>query len=280
MVKEYIILCFVAALAGAVNSVAGGGTLLTFPALFATLAAGGVPGAAVVANATSTTALFPGSMAAIWGYRRELRNLELWAFLLVVPSLIGGWLGSRLLTQLPASSFEMLVPWLILVAAVLFTAQPTIARWTGIGKRHAPATAATITGVMLFQLLVSIYGGYFGAGIGILMLSALAMMGFSDIHSMNGLKSLLGSCINGVAMMVFIVAGKVDWPLAIAMAGAASIGGFGGAHVARRMNRDLVRGIVVAIGFSLAAYYFYKQFTADPADLHQSRQSATPSHER
>jgi hypothetical protein len=262
MLSDDLILCLAAALAGAINSVAGGGTLLTFPALMAILSRHGENQAmaAVIANATSTVALFPGSVAAIGGYWRELHQARRWAILLTAPSLLGGLVGSRLLTTLPAETFHTLVPWLILTAAALFALQPSIARWAGVGKPHAAPTRGTLVGVVLFQFGVAIYGGYFGAGIGILMLSALAMMGLADIHVMNGLKSWLGSCINGVAVVVFIAGGKVDWRLAVPMLVAAIVGGYGGAAIARRLNRNLVRGIVIAIGFSLAAYYFYRQF--------------------
>jgi uncharacterized membrane protein YfcA len=264
MLLQFIILAVAAVLAGAVNSVAGGGTLLTFPSLYAALeVAGGTaaqePG--IFANGTSTVALLPGALAAIWGYRDELRSVERWSFILLGPSLLGGFLGVILVTRLPESVFEGLVPWLILTASLLFALQPTIARWTGIGSSRGPASRSMVAGVVGFQFLVAVYGGYFGAGIGILMLSALAMMGFSDIHAMNGLKSLLNSCINGVAAIWFIVDGKVVWPLAIVMAVAALVGGYGGARVARRLNRNLVRGIITAIGFLLAAWYFSRQLT-------------------
>jgi hypothetical protein len=262
MIRDYCLLCLTAALAGAVNSVAGGGTLLSFPVLFAVLARRdqSLAVASVVANATSTVALFPASLAAIWGYRRELRTAWGWAWLLTLPSLLGGLLGSRLLTTLPEEWFLWLVPWLILTAALLFALQPLIARLTGIGQPHTRPGGGTLTAIVLFQFGVAVYGGYFGAGIGILMLSALAMMGLADIHVMNGLKSWLGSCINGVAVVVFIVGGRVDWPLALAMAIAGAVGGYGGASIARRMNRNLVRRAVVAIGFSLAGLFFYRQW--------------------
>ena len=263
MIRDYCVLCLAAGLAGAVNSVAGGGTLLSFPALFAVLGRRdqSLAVASVVANATSTVALFPASLAAIWGYRRELQSAWGWAWMLTLPSLLGGLVGSRLLTALPEEWFLWLVPWLILVAALLFTLQPLIARVTGIGRPHARPRRETLAAILLFQFAVAIYGGYFGAGIGILMLSALAMMGMADIHVMNGLKSWLGSCINGVAVVVFIVGGRVDWPLALAMAVAGAIGGYGGASIARRLNRNLVRRVVVVIAFTLAAVFFYRQWS-------------------
>lgn len=265
-VQLIIVLCVAAAAAGAVNSVAGGGTLLTFPALYAALSVEEVasqqPG--IFANGTSTVALLPGAFAAIWGYRDELRTVERWSFILLVPSLIGGLIGALLAALLQEQVFETLVPWLILTAASLFALQPTIARYTGIGTSTSRGSASRLrlAGIIGFQFLVAIYGGYFGAGIGILMLSALAIMGLTDIHVMNGLKSLLNSAINIVAAGVFIVLGKVEWRLALIMAGAAVVGGYVGARVARRLNRNLVRGFVTVVGFLLAGYYFYRQFAS------------------
>ncbi|HQU43069.1 MAG TPA: sulfite exporter TauE/SafE family protein [Pirellulales bacterium] len=245
-----------ATVAGAVNSVAGGGTLLTFPALIAVL--GQDAAAVVVANATSTVALFPGSLAGMAGYRGELGQVHWWARRLFVPSLLGGLIGSMLLMRMPAESFKALVPWLILTAALLFWLQPRIARWIGLGAMGETSQPRHVGLVIVFQFCIAIYGGYFGAGIGILMLAALALMGLHDIHEMNGLKTLLGSSINGVAVVVFIVSGKVDWAFALAMAAAAILGGYGGARIARRLDRNFVRRVVVFIGFSLASYYFYR----------------------
>ena len=257
MLQTYLILCVSAVAAGIVNAVAGGGTLLTFPVLLAAL--GSTDEATVFANATSTVALVPGSIASIWGYRREVIHMQRWALLLAWPSLLGGCLGSLLVIAQPAKVFASLVPWLILAAALLFALQPQISRWTGVGRHHEKPTNYTLAGIVGFQFLVSIYGGYFGAGAGILMLSALAMMGFENIHQMNALKSTLGTLINIVAVVVFMVGGQIHWPFAIAMAISAAIGGYFGASVARRLDKRLVRNAVVVIGFSLAAFYFYRQ---------------------
>ncbi len=251
-------LCLSAVLAGAINSVAGGGTLLTFPALDHVL--GATAAAAVTANATSTVALLPGSIGGVWGYRHEFAGSGRWMAWLLLPSLLGGILGAALLVLLPAESFKRLVPWLILTAACLFTLQPWIARKTGIGQPHAAPKRSTMMMIAGFQFLVSIYGGYFGAGIGILMLTALAMMGQSDIHKMNALKSLCGTCINGVAAAWFVWQGQVEWRWAVPMAVAAVIGGAGGAVIARRLDRRVVRGAVIVIAFSLATYYFARLY--------------------
>lgn len=258
--SQYAFLCLCAAAAGGVNAVAGGGTLLTFPALMHFLG----PAGSVVANATSTVALFPASLSSIFAYREDLRKLHSWIGVLMVPSVLGGLVGALLLTQLPKEWFAVAVPWLILTAALLFALQPMIAKKVGIGQAHEPPKSGTLAGVLVFQFLVSVYGGYFGAGIGILMLSALAMIGLTDIHAMNGLKAVLGSTINGVAVAVFIWGGQVNWPLAAMMCISSSIGGYATARVARRLNGRWIRWCVIGIGFSLAAYYFWKQWLGQP----------------
>lgn len=260
MTLELVILCVAAVLAGAVNSVAGGGTLLTFPALAWVL--GPSAAAAVIANATSTIALFPGSLAAMWGYRRELSGSRKMISLLIVPSLIGGALGTWLVVTQPAKIFQTLVPWLILVATVLFLLQPTITKWTGIGQPHEQPSTSTRFGIVGLQFLIAVYGGYFGAGIGILMLSALALMGLSDIHRMNAVKTMLASGINGMSVVVFLWSGQVNWKLAVPMIVAAIVGGFAGASVARRLDKNVVRYTVVTIGLLLSAYYFLKMFVS------------------
>jgi uncharacterized membrane protein YfcA len=199
----------------------------------------------------------PGSLGGLWGYRREARGLRRWFWLLAGPSLVGGLAGSLAAVRWP-DAFEMLVPWLILLAATLFALQPRISRLIARpgGAAPKPGRAWAIVG---FQLLVAFYGGYFGAGIGILMLAGLAMMGLDDVHQMNALKTLLAVLINGTSAVVFIVAGQVHWPFALAMAAAAVCGGYLGAAWALRLGRGVVRGLVVAIGLSLSAWFFYRQ---------------------
>lgn len=276
MFQTYVILCLSAAAGGAVNAVAGGGTLLTFPALV--LALGGTDEATVIANATSSLALVPGSIASAWGYRRELATMRRWAVLLAPPSLLGGCVGALLVVGQPPKVFATLVPWLILLAASLFGLQPQLARWTGVGQHHAKPTSRSLAIIVVFQFVVSVYGGYFGAGAGILMLSALAMMGFENIHEMNSLKSTLGTLINVVAVFVFIVGHRIDWPFAIAMAVSAAIGGYFGASIARTLDKRLVRNAIVVIGFSLAAIYFYRQWAATPQTSRQIDRSGMAPH--
>jgi uncharacterized membrane protein YfcA len=253
-VATQVWLCLSALAAGAINSIAGGGTLLTFPALTTV-----VP--YEVANATSTVALLPGSAAAAWGYRREFAELRRWALLLAGPSLVGGAVGTFLVIWFPVA-FVRLVPWLILAAALLFLLQPTLSRFTRAGKEPGRPTAGALAAVVVFQFLVAVYGGYFGAGIGILMISSLSLMGTGTIHHMNALKTFLAACINGVSVVVWVANNKVNWDYVPAMAGGAIVGGYVGARVARRMPKDAVRWIVIAIGFTLAAYYFSKQVAA------------------
>lgn len=250
----WLLLGLAAAAAGAMNAIAGGGTLLTFPALLLVM-----PG--VQANATSTVALAPASLASACGYRQELAQARRWIAVLAWPSLIGGALGSLLVTRLPDRYFEAAVPWLILTATILFLTQPALARLSGIGHAHRPPSGPTVLGVALFQLLVAIYGGYFGAGIGILMLSSLALMGLSNIHQMNALKALLAALINGTAVAIFVAERKVVWPQALFMMAASILGGYVGARLARRLRPVVVRWVVIAIGFFLAANFFYRQWT-------------------
>jgi uncharacterized protein len=178
----------------------------------------------------------------------------------VPSSIVGGLLGGWLVTEYP-KLFGSLVPWLILTAALLFVLQPQISRWTGIGKPHSTPSRAGIAGIVVFQFFVAVYGGYFGAGIGILMLSALAMMGLADIHIMNGLKNCLAFCINSAAILMFVTQGEIAWEYAIPMMAASIAGGYFGAKVAQKIDRVIIRRIVIGIGFTLATYYFYRQFS-------------------
>jgi uncharacterized membrane protein YfcA len=246
---------FVAAfLAGAINSVAGGGTLLSFPALIWL----GLD--SVGANATSTVAIWPGTVGSIWGYRRELRFVEPRMFVLVIPSVIGGVAGALLLRWTPPALFDRLVPFLILFATLLFMAQEPVQRKLKTAGTQAHKSARWLTGALIFQLGVALYGGYFGAGIGILMLAALAIIGLTDIHQMNGLKTLCGMSVNGVAAVYFVWARMVYWPYVVLMAVAAIAGGYAGAGTARKLGRTAVRRIVIAIGFGMALSLFVKMF--------------------
>jgi uncharacterized membrane protein YfcA len=251
-------LCVTAFIAGAVNSVAGGGTLLTFPALLAVFSHFDHAKAAVLANATSTVALVPGSMSAAWGYRHQVRQSRRWLLLLIGPSLIGGTIGSLLVTRLDPKYFSALVPWLILIAASLMLADTLLRRKSQIAERDTHSVSSII-GLSLFQFAVAIYGGYFGAAIGILMLSALALMRIGDINRMNAVKTVLTVCINGTSVIVFLSEGDVVARYAIPMAVVSFVGGYVGARGALLIQPRKVRWIVIGIGFFLATYFFIRQ---------------------
>ena len=240
-------------LAGAINSVAGGGTLVTFPTLI------WVGLSSVTANATSTVAMWPGLVGSMWGYRRELRSTDPRMLALVVPSLVGGIAGALLLRWTPPAIFDSLVPFLILFATFLFMAQETVQRWLKAPRAGERQSRRWLAGAVLFQLMVALYGGYFGAGIGILMLAALSILGLKDIHQMNGLKVFFALCINGVAALYFVCANMVFWPDVILMALGAVAGGWGGAGIARRLGAGTVRRIVIAVGFGMALSLFVKR---------------------
>jgi uncharacterized membrane protein YfcA len=266
-VVDYLWLCLSALLAGGINALAGGGTLLTFPALESVLAAAHGSRAAVLANGTSTVALVVGSYGSAWGFRRETAELRHMLAWLIPPSVVGGVIGAWLLVQFP-EQFSALVPWLILTATLLFTVQPYVARRLATFSQRnqlspgAPSVVPqrSLVGMVALQFLISIYGGYFGAGIGILMLSGLAMMGLTNMHQMNGLKSVLASIINTVAVVVFIACRNVVWQYALAMMATSLVGGYLAAHYSRRIPGKYVRWFVVAVGFLLAAWYFSKTY--------------------
>lgn len=240
-------------LAGAINSVAGGGTLVSFPTLIWL----GLD--SVTANATSTVAIWPGTVGSAWGYRRELRKAPPIFLRMIVPSLIGGIAGAILLKMTPTTTFDRLVPFLILFATLLFMAQGTVQRKLGTGDPAARQSPQWLMGGMLFQLGVGLYGGYFGAGIGILMLAALSILGLKDIHEMNSLKVVLGGSINGIAAAYFIWARMVYWPYVVLMAVAAILGGYGGAGAARKLGRVFVRRLVIVIGLGMAISLFVRK---------------------
>jgi uncharacterized membrane protein YfcA len=242
----------------AVNSIAGGGTLLTFPALLAGLSPLGAE-AAVVANATSTVALVPGSLAGAWGFRHEMKQARCWLYLLVGPSLAGGVIGALLVTRLDPAYFAALVPWLLLVAAILFLAESILPNRATADSRQRPLSAGAITGIVVFQLVVAVYGGYFGAGASILILSALAALRVGDVNQMNALKTVLGTCINGVSVVVFVGEQKVAWGYALPMAASAILGGYLGARLALFIPPRLTKWFISAIGLGLATYYFLQQ---------------------
>jgi uncharacterized membrane protein YfcA len=251
-----LVLVLVAAvIGGAVNSIAGGGTLLTFPALVGL----GIP--AVVANATSTVALWPGTVASVWGYRELLAGMRSWVVRFAIPSVVGGLLGAVLLIRTPPDRFDAIVPWLVLGATLLFMVQKPLTERLGGRIANSPAVRSISdheadravrpdARVLAYQFGVAVYGGYFGAGIGILMLAALGFMGFRNIHRMNGLKNWGGLCANALAATTFAFSGLVSWPVAAAMALGAAAGGYGGSRIAQRVPQARIRQAIVVIGLA------------------------------
>ena len=250
----HALIAFAAAFAaGSINSVAGGGTLVSFPALI------WLGLNSVTANATSTVAIWPGSLGGMWGFRRELRTTRSRMLALIAPSLLGGIAGAWLLKVTPPGVFDRLVPFLILFATLLFMAQEAVQRLLNTAEAAKHQSNRWLAGAMVFQLFVALYGGYFGAGIGILMLAALSVLGLTDIHQMNGLKNFFAVCINGVAALYFVASNMVYWPDVLIMALGAIAGGIGGAGMARKLGRTAVRRIVICIGFAMAISLFIKK---------------------
>ena len=242
------------AVAGVMNAMAGGGTILTYPALLF------LGESAITANATSTVALLPGAAASLFGYRREVAANREWLKTLFLPSLLGGVLGAFLLLRTPVKTFAGLAPFLILFATFLFMLQGAVGRWArSTGREHSGLTPGRLAAAVLYQFGVGVYGGYFGAGIGILMLAVLGFLGLSDIHAANGIKNFFGMCINGVAAGYFILRGAVDWQAALIMIAGAIAGGYAGAGFARRIGREKARAAVIVIGFLVAALLLFQR---------------------
>ena len=253
-IHEAIFLFSAALVAGVLNSVAGGGGFIAFPALVFT----GMP--PINANATNTAALWPGTVASTGAYRnalsREDRNL---IFPLIVTGMIGGLIGAIVLLKTPQQTFLRLVPWLLLSATLLFCFSRRITRWIG-ARRERQNSSRHVSGITgaLVQLVIALYIGYFGAGAGILMLALFALMGVENIHTMNGLKTLMASVCNAIALITFIIARAIVWPQAILMVVGAAIGGYAGAYYAQKLPASTVRMIVIFTGFAMSAYFFIR----------------------
>ncbi len=244
-------------LAGGMNAMAGGGTFFSFPAM---LAAGIPP---ITANASNSVALWPASLASAWAYRREVMRHGRWAVLLGVISLIGGLCGGLLLLAISNAAFSRLIPWLLLVATSLFAFSSQISRIiasvkTQLGMQSSASRGGA--GGALFQLLVAVYGGFFGAGMGILTLAALSIQGFEDIQELNALKNMTSAMNYSMAALTFVVAGAVSWPHTLVALCTAAIGGYVGASFARRLPAVWLRRIVIAVGTVLTVVYFFKTY--------------------
>ncbi|HEY7680350.1 MAG TPA: sulfite exporter TauE/SafE family protein [Terriglobia bacterium] len=250
--QKAALLVIAGVVAGVMNSLAGGGTLITFPSLIFV----GLP--AIGANATNSVALLTGIGSSIWGYRRELATQRKWALRFAPPSLLGGLVGALLLLNTGETQFRFLVPYLILFAALLFTFQGPILRLLEI-EAHAIGRSRRGLGVaLLFQFGVAVYGGYFGAGIGILMLAALGFLGQTDMHEMNSVKVLQSFLINVVAAVLFIWSGQIYWTECLMIACGSAVGGAVGPHLGRRVGPIAVRAVVSIIGFAIGIYFLLR----------------------
>jgi hypothetical protein len=249
--RLHLLIAFAAAfLAGAINSVAGGGTMITFPVLIAL----GLP--PIAANATNTVGIWPGSLGSIWGFRRELAGIPRRVMGLLIPALAGGAAGAMLLRMTPAGVFDRLIPWLILFATALFILQGPIQRKLKSVAAAKEAGPGWMASAVAAQVAVATYGGYFGAGMSIMMLSVLGILGMTDILEMSAMTSLLALCINGIAGLIFAEARLVAWPYVLSMAFGAVAGGYGAAGVARRIGRAHVRRFVIFVGMAIAVAMF------------------------
>lgn len=249
----------VALVAGAINSIAGGGTILTFPLILALV------GDSKIANITSTLGLWPASLGGAWGYRRDIAHLVKPFRGFFIISFLGGGAGALLLLWTTKSTFDVLVPFLILSATVLFALQTPLSKWLARRQRTALDHPDNTPHpgrwwlILLAQIIVALYGGYFGAGIGIMMLALLGFLGLTDIYQMNGLKNLGALCINGLALLIFIVSDRwreptVNWPVVAAMALGGILGGYFCVGLARKVGPNMARKIIIAVGLAGAAY--------------------------
>ncbi|MGC1105718.1 MAG: sulfite exporter TauE/SafE family protein [Candidatus Acidiferrales bacterium] len=250
------LLFLAAVVAGTINSVAGGGSFISFPALLFTRIA------PISANATNTAAMWPGTMASTVAYWREMSQPRVRKVLppLLLTGFVGGVIGASILLRTPQATFMKMVPWLLLGATLLFVASGKITAWVRAQGEHGNRRRLLFVAGLALELLIAVYIGYFGAGAGILVLAMLALLDIGNIHAMNGLKSLLVSAVNLVALALFIRARVIVWPEALVMLVGAVAGGYGGAYYAQKVNPMVIRRLVIAIGFCMSAYFFVRQF--------------------
>lgn len=246
--NSYLLLAIAGLAAGLINSVAGGGMFITFPALVFT----GVP--SIIANASSTMALIPGVLASGWAYREDFRKSENFPFWpLVIVSVAGGIVGALLLLFTPQTIFDSVIPWLMLAATLLFTfgakVTPILKRFIHIG----PVT------VVVIQFFIAIYGGYFGGAIGIMMLATWTVFGLTDIHVLNANRTLMGAAANIIAALMFVVAGKIWWPQTLVMLVGTIIGGYLGARMARKVKPQYIRALVTMVSAGITIVFFVRR---------------------
>jgi uncharacterized membrane protein YfcA len=244
-------------LAGVLNAVAGGGTFLSFPAML------GMKMLPIQANATSSVAVWPGQLTSVAAYRDDIRkNLRL-ALLMSAAGFIGGTAGALVLIHTPQMTFLHLVPWLLLASASIFAVSGPVSRWLEARKLEArktvPAEPARWLPVFLATAAVCFYIGYFGAGAGFLLITALSLFGYKDLHEINALKVAAATSANVIACIIFAVSGQVVWRYCLVAMIACAIGGYSSARMARRVPQPVLRGLVVFLGLFMAAWFFWKQ---------------------
>jgi uncharacterized protein len=253
--SEIALLFGAALIAGALNSIAGGGSFLSFPLLLFL----GIP--SVNANATNTVALWPGTIASTGAYRKSLNAPLLQRMMpLMLITLAGSFVGAWLLLHTRQRTFDKLVPWLLLAGTLLFTFRDKVTAWVARRQQAGGPSAGKVAWITLVQGVLGVYIGYFGAGVGIVMLPLLVLMGVDNIHSMSGLRTLLVTCGNAVAVAVFVVAHAVLWPVVLVMTLGAILGGYAGAYYAQKMQPKTVGYLVIAIGYGMTAFFFWKTY--------------------
>jgi uncharacterized membrane protein YfcA len=251
--RQAIFLFAAGALGGAINAVAGGGSFVAFPALLFT----GV--APVPANATNTLALWVGVTASGGAYWNRLSITPRVMIPLLATSVVGGLAGAMLLIKTPAQTFLRVLPWLLLGATLLFAFGKHLTSRIAAGISHESSNAA-VAGASIFELIVAVYGGYFGGGMGIMNLAMLAALGMTDIHEMNALKVVLGGVINGVAAITFVATGAIVWPQAVVMTMGAIAGGYFAAHYAQKLPQLWIRAFVIFVGGAMTIYFFIRAY--------------------
>lgn len=251
---NWVWLVTAAFLAGVLNAVAGGGSFLLFPAMLGT---GMLP---VKANATNTVALWPGQLTSIAAYWDDIRANRRLALPMGVAGLLGGTAGALVLLHTPQTTFMHLVPWLLLIAATIFALSRPVSRWIERRRRSLVLTERPPRHKAIFvgTVLVCFYIGYFGAGAGFLIITLLSLFGFEDLNEMNALKVVSTTMANGVAFFIFMLGGQVEWRYCLLAMIACAIGGYTSARFARMIPQSVLRATVIVIGFSMAAWYFWK----------------------
>ena len=249
---HWLWLAVAAFLAGVLNAVAGGGSFLSFPAMLSMKI---LP---VQANATNTLAVWPGQLTSVAAYRDDIRKNPRLALAMSVAGLAGGTAGALVLLHTPQMTFLHLVPWLLLLAASIFALSGPVSRWVArrkavIAAAHPPRRLA----VFLATMAVCFYIGYFGAGAGFLLITLLSLFGYQDLHQINALKVAATTPANGIACLIFVIGGQVVWRYCLLAMVTCAIGGYASARLARRIPQSLLRGLVVLIGLSMAAWFFW-----------------------